>query len=384
MTTQKLRRRLTVGQVDAPEADGGGVSVSSAQVQELLQVCKGTALADVVQPDRGGSKWVALHSETDKNRNRRQSFADKDERCCGAAGAAGSHAAIRSQIKDLGLGIGVVCKKGLKPESPNQDSFCFIFVEEKFKLYGVFDGHGPQGHDVSNFCQDAIVKLFLRHPDRDRDPGGVFRTVFNQCQEMLVKLTDTKEIDSSMSGSTCTMVFQPIVEKGQPCIMTVAYTGDSRCVLGRMSDKEKKFEVVFETEDHKPNLPKERERIIKAGGRVVFDGYFNHRVFTKEGRGGLNMSRALGDNIAHRAGVSSDPEVHQIEMDSSKQEVLLIASDGVWEFIQNDEALQIASKYNKSTAQDAAEELSSKSWDAWITDSDGEVADDITCFAVFL
>ena len=40
------------------------------------------------------------------------------------------------------LGIAVACRKGLKPESPNQDDYCVI-VDEKSLLLGVFDGHGP-------------------------------------------------------------------------------------------------------------------------------------------------------------------------------------------------------------------------------------------------
>ncbi len=40
-------------------------------------------------------------------------------------------------------------------ESPNQDSFSLLRVEGKFDVYGIYDGHGPKGHDVSNFIKDA-------------------------------------------------------------------------------------------------------------------------------------------------------------------------------------------------------------------------------------
>merc|ERR1719331_2219511 len=93
----------------------------------------------------------------------------------------------------------------------------------------------------------------------------------------------------------------------------VAHVGDSRCVYKR-SGAGKKVEEV--TEDHKPNLEREKARIESANppGRVVFDGYYNHRVFAqKEMIPGLNMARAIGDIVAHqRAGVTAKPDTKSL------------------------------------------------------------------------
>ena len=48
------------------------------------------------------------------------------------------------------------------------------------------------------------------------------------------------------------------------------------------------------------------------------------------------MSRSLGDKIAHSVGVSSMPEVLEFML-SPDDKIIVIASDGVWEFISNDE-----------------------------------------------
>merc|ERR1712066_124498 len=80
-------------------------------------------------------------------------------------------------------------------------------------------------------------------------------------------------------------------------LLTLAHVGDSRAIL---VGKDNTLEL---TEDHKPNLPKERARIENSDppGRVVFDGYFNHRVFSYAGMyPGLNMSRAIGDVAGHK------------------------------------------------------------------------------------
>lgn len=58
------------------------------------------------------------------------------------------------------------------------------------------------------------------------------------------------------------------------------------------------------------------------------------------------MSRSFGDNISKPVGVSSDPEIIKMKLDKRDRFVLL-ASDGVWEFITNQEVLQLIVPYYK-------------------------------------
>merc|ERR1712151_128391 len=97
-----------------------------------------------------------------------------------------------------------------------------------------------------------------------------------------------------------------------------SHVGDSRSVIGSAAG-----EMVSPlTIDHKPDLPEEKKRIESADppGRVIFDGFFNHRVFAKTGMyPGLNMSRAFGDCVAHRmAGLTAMPDVREIDLASSE------------------------------------------------------------------
>merc|ERR1712072_119510 len=100
------------------------------------------------------------------------------------------------------------------------------------------------------------------------------------------------------------------------------------------------------------------------------------------------MSRALGDCIAHQAGVSASPEVMTIQLDvlrtnSSNGEklMLLVCSDGVWEFIESKDAADVVAKLD---LQAAAEKLAVMSRDLWLKDSGGEVTDDITAIVACL
>lgn len=95
------------------------------------------------------------------------------------------------------------------------------------------------------------------------------------------------------------------------------------------------------TRDHKPDDPQESQVIIAAGGRI--DSYRDsqghkvgpERVWLKhEDIPGLAMSRSFGDQVAARVGVNAVPEVSEYHM-SATDKVIILASDGVWEFLEN-------------------------------------------------
>jgi protein phosphatase 1G len=67
--------------------------------------------------------------------------------------------------------------------------------------------------------------------------------------------------------------------------LIVANTGDSRCVVSLKNGTIKELSV-----DHKPHLPEETLRILKAGSKISLDGRIDRN---------LNLSRTIGD-FAHK------------------------------------------------------------------------------------
>eukprot|EP00811_Abedinium_folium_P032332 NODE_5386_length_1776_cov_6.382656.p1 GENE.NODE_5386_length_1776_cov_6.382656~~NODE_5386_length_1776_cov_6.382656.p1 ORF type:complete len:389 (-),score=61.56 NODE_5386_length_1776_cov_6.382656:536-1702(-) len=276
--------------------------------------------------------------------------------------------------------IGIECRKGLKPESPNQDSWCVLRLNDQFNLYAVFDGHGRDGHHVSDFVKEFVPKLILRD---ERFPNGELKQllidVFVQTQAIVETADSWRKLQAKNSGTTVTVV----LHDNENHKLWVAHCGDSSAVLGhRAADQSYKATAI--TRDHKPNLPDERKRIENAGGVVLFDGFVNYRVFMKnQRRPGLNLSRCLDDLTGHqKCGLSCIPEVaeHNIQRD----DMLLICSDGVWEFMTPDEAVEfVMCNHSFKTAQEAADIVAKEAWDRWIRE-DGQVVDDITVLVVFL
>ncbi|CAE7783002.1 TATDN2 [Symbiodinium sp. CCMP2456] len=203
-------------------------------------------------------------------------------------------------------------RKGLKPESPNQDSWFCLKVEQYFSLYAVFDGHGSKGHKVSQFVKDNLPKLILmdeRFGKGSAELPDMLKENFQKTQDLIIASDKMGKLNASLSGTTATLVVHDHESKE----ITVAHVADSSSVLGRRKGTAD-FEAEQLTRDHKPNLKDEKARIEKAGGMVVFDGYANHRIYARNARHpGLNMSRCLGDLLGHQTcGISAVPEARAL------------------------------------------------------------------------
>lgn len=363
--TPKLRRRLSIGEVDGGNENGTDLTdvergliteVNAANLMELLRDAAGD----------GGRKW-SIGSQTDKDLNKRTSFANKTVQQSG------------DEVEVTKLGIGYSCKKGLKPESPNQDSWMILKVEGEFTIYGVFDGHGSKGHDVSQFVKENLPKVLIRDDQFRTDPQKALTNAFHKIQAMLEVATMMEKINATLSGCTCTVV----VQRHSDGTIFVAHCGDSRAILG--TRKGDKLQPHALTVDHKPNDKDERKRIQENGGQVIYDGFCNHRVYARGQKyPGLNMSRAMGDLMGYYdAGISATPTVSSHKL-QAEDELLIVCSDGVWEFMENEDVVELVSNFSSQKSMAAAEALAKQSWERWIHEEGGMVVDDITALTIFL
>jgi len=97
---------------------------------------------------------------------------------------------------------------------------------------------------------------------------------------------------------------------------------------------------------------------------------------------GLAMSRSMGDYVAQSVGVTPDPEINIYDVHEDDR-FMVIASDGVWEFLSNEDVAKIVAPfYNAGQAEQAANQVVRESANQWKMKE--EVIDDITCVIVFL
>ena len=93
---------------------------------------------------------------------------------------------------------------------------------------------------------------------------------------------------------------------------------------------------------------------------------------------GLAMSRSLGDTVAHTVGVSSVPDIYTRKITSDDQ-FLIMASDGLWEFMNNDVCVEMVSKY--SSPKKAVEALVNEANKLWMKME--QVVDDTTVIVAY-
>ncbi|CAE7246854.1 sir1, partial [Symbiodinium sp. CCMP2456] len=235
--------------------------------------------------------------------------------------------------------------KGFKDTSPNQDNFSVTHFKSGYTLVCTFDGHGPFGHIVSTRTVQTVPWFMVVESGFDKDTidesiiEKALINAFEKAQKDVVAHSLENDWDVQASGSTAVAA----LFKGNK--VWTANAGDSRCAIGTEADKK----VVFETEDHKPQSDKEKARIEASGGEVRSqtypDGWVNHRIFIKgKDYPGLCMARTLGDQSVKDYGVIATPEVLLTTVDLSKKAFFIIASDGVWEFLDSQFVVKAVAK----------------------------------------
>ncbi|XP_038549639.1 protein phosphatase, Mg2+/Mn2+ dependent, 1Da [Micropterus salmoides] len=238
-------------------------------------------------------------------------------------------------------------------------------------FFAVFDGHG--GREAAQFARDYLWEFMKKQrgfwSDCDREVCSAIRKGFVACHHaMWKKLPEWPKTLTglpSTSGTTASVV----VIRGTR--MYVAHVGDSAVVLGVQDDPSDPYiRAVEVTQDHKPELPRERERIEGLGGSVIKKSGVN-RVVWKRPRLSHNgpvrrstvidqipflaVARALGDLWSYdfysgEFVVSPEPDTSVVTLDPRKHRYIILGSDGLWNMMPPQEAISMCQNNDEAMA----------------------------------
>lgn len=264
-------------------------------------------------------------------------------------------------------------KKGHAPYNPrkkNQDAL-IMYVDEPTNtvILCVLDGHGEHGDSVAFAFQNQLAQEMITHAAWKTDVKKASADAIKKIESAVIR---NFRVDTEFSGTTLSMA---IVRGNQ---MTGVNIGDSRVIVGKA--EEGKIVAEEFTHDHKPDTPAEKERILASGGRVFaveyddgIDGpprvWLGHMDVP-----GLAMSRSLGDTVAHTAGVSSEPEFTERELNPETDKFIVVATDGLWEFVSNEECVNMT--LGQVHPSDCVQVLVKEANERWMQEE--QVIDDTT------
>ncbi|CAO2834360.1 unnamed protein product [Amaranthus hypochondriacus] len=253
----------------------------------------------------------------------------------------------RSNQGQITFGYSLV--KG-KADHPMEDYHVAKFVnmeEHELGLFAIFDGH--LGDAVPAYLQKNLFHNILNEEEFWVDPGRSIPKAYEKTDQEIL----SQKSDIARGGSTAVTA---ILINGRR--LWIANLGDSRAVLSNGG------QALQMTVDHEPNT--DRETIEGKGGFVSKMPGDVPRV-----NGQLAVSRAFGDKSL-KSHLRSDPHVQDKTIDVST-DLLILASDGLWKVLSNEEAVNIARKIKDP--QKAAKQLATE---ALKRDS----KDDISCIVV--
>eukprot|EP00966_Prymnesium_polylepis_P119785 2768264-Prymnesium_polylepis.1 len=271
-------------------------------------------------------------------------------------------------------------------------------------VFAVFDGHGQTGDLCAHFIRDNWPDLMRKECFKQLDKGiapsemDVKQAYTNSLVEVNNNLHDDPHVDDSLSGTTCIAVFF------LGGTVHVANLGDSRACLAQ-DRGDGKLQALALSQDQTPFRRDERERCKVAGAVVAtmdqLEGLEEMHEDWDEGGDmdddpdaggdppriwwegemmpGCAFTRSVGDEFGERVGVFAEPEVLTRQL-CSDDRMVLIASDGVWEFLTNQTVVNMMTQF-KSPLK-ACRAVVNEAYKLWLQYD--VRTDDITMIAIYL
>ncbi|KAG6789736.1 probable protein phosphatase 2C 63 [Populus alba] len=279
------------------------------------------------------------------------------ERCFGrVAGGGGDGLMWHADLKQHASGdysIAVV------QANSNLEDQSQVFTSPSATYVGVYDGHG--GPEASRFVNKHLFPFMHKFA---KEHGGlsadVIKKAFNATEEEfchLVKRSLPLKPQIASVGSCC------LVGAISNDVLYVANLGDSRAVLGRRVDEDKKKTVVAErlSTDHNvavEEVRKEVEALHPDDSHIVVYTRGVWRI-----KGIIQVSRSIGDVYLKKPEFNRDPIYQQFGNPiplkrpvmtaepsivfrklRSEDLFLIFASDGLWEQLTDEAAVEIVFK----------------------------------------
>jgi serine/threonine protein phosphatase PrpC len=227
--------------------------------------------------------------------------------------------------------------KGRRPNNEDRENIILNINGDNEKhnninLFALYDGHA--GTFVSEYLKDNLPRYYLnpklKYPLKTQN----HEKIFEHIQDNLLKYEQGYEC-----GSTCLLALMYKYDNSYN--INVVNLGDCRCVIVYNNNNTKQITV-----DHKPDEFNENKRLKKIGGDVYKDSEGTVRI------GNLSLSRAFGDGDTSPY-ISQKPDSFYFKI-TEQTKYIILACDGLWDVIENEQLPNIIKKYKNSNENNMA------------------------------
>ena len=257
---------------------------------------------------------------------------------------------------------------------PTEDRHTIVRNDE-WTVASVFDGHG--GFNVSDFASKSLVQMLLNELTKGNEKKPLSEIEINKIIDDTFDKVENNYLDTVRSSyhlgfgdvasvGSCALVAMKNNSSNKLIVMNL---GDCRAVLGSASSSGvKEFITTRLTRDHNAREPLEVLRLLKEHPGETVDMLVRckneHACYVK---GRLQLTRSFGDaylkyhefnrkSSDHRAMgrrieepftppyVTHKPDIFHINVNEKSDRFVILASDGLWDFISDDEAVQIVAQ----------------------------------------
>jgi len=258
-----------------------------------------------------------------------------------------SHAIIKQNFVGPSVAVSVAEMNGWRASMEDEH---VVYIDDadskehnyKIHIFSIFDGHN--GPEAAKFMSSELIQELLpvlRNLSTFPERPQISRRDQQLIKNAILKLDQKLMQSVKFAGCTlaCAALFIPndLSKKTQ---MLSIHAGDARVLV---IDCEKSM-VKFHTQDHKPINFEEQRRVERTGGHISEDNRVN---------GDLAVSRAMGDyplksipnTPLNKQPISAEPEISSFEL--IEKDVILIACDGVFERMDNNQVAEFVSLRTK-------------------------------------
>ncbi|CAN1257847.1 Probable protein phosphatase 2C 38 [Linum perenne] len=219
---------------------------------------------------------------------------------------------------------------------------------------GVYDGHG--GPEAARFVNERLFDNIKRFTSESQGMSSeVITKAFLATDEEFLTLVKDQWMYKPQIASVGACCLVGIICSG---LLYIANAGDSRAVLGRMEKTMKEVKAIQLSSEHNASIESVREELHALHPDDPQIVVLKHKVWRVKGL--IQVSRSLGDAYLKRAEFNREPLLAKFRLPNSfdkpillaepaitvqklvpEDQFLIFASDGLWEHLTNQEAVDI-------------------------------------------